>query len=192
MPTKTPVDKAEELLKPTLEAAYDPQSLIALAPIHTDQTIADIGCGPGWLSVPLGKYLYGGKLYAIDVQEGMLDILKARLDTFKMKNVEVVLSKESSIPLDDEIVDGAVMSGSLNEAARPKSLFKEAFRLMRKSAWLAVVEWLPPSSEEPPFGPPAKQRIPMEELIGMGEELGLTKARSRQIGQSHYVVIFKK
>ena len=192
MATKTPVDRAEELLKPALDAAYDPQSLIALVPIHTDQQVADIGCGPGWLSVPLGKYLYGGKLYAIDVQEGMLEILKQRTETFQMKNVETVLSKESSVPLDDEIVDGAVMSGSLNEATRPKSLFKEAVRLMRKSAWLAVVEWLPSTNDEPEFGPPAKQRIPMEEVVAMGEELGLTKARSRQIGQSHYVVVFKK
>lgn len=192
MPTKTPVDKADQLLNPALDAAYDPQSLIALVPIHTDQQVADIGCGPGWLSVPLGKYLYGGKLYAIDVQEGMLDILKSRTKKFSMKNVETVLSKESSIPLDDEIVDGAVMSGSLNEATRSKSLFKEAARLLRKSAWLAVVEWQSSPNGDPEFGPPAKQRITMEDVVKMGVDLGLSKVRSRQIGQSHYVVIFKK
>ena len=192
MPTKTPVEKAEQMLKPKLEEAYDPQSLIALVPIHTDQDVADVGSGPGWLSMPLAKYLYGGKLYAIDVQEGMLKKVAEQAATFKLKNVEIVPSKESAIPLEDAIVDGLVISDTLNEATRAKSLLKECARLLRKSGWLAVIEWLPATSETPEFGPPASQRIAVETVLEMGAELGLSKIRSRQIGSSHYVVVFKK
>ena len=190
MPTKTPVDNAEQLLKPKLDESYDPQSLIALVPIHTDQTVADVGSGPGWLSIPLAKYLYGGKLYAVDIQEGMLEKVAERAAQFRMYNLETVLSKESTIPLDDEILDGLVLSGTLNEATRAKSLFKECARLLKPSGWLAVVEWLPDGKED--FGPPAKQRLEMEQVAEMGTELGLTRSRSRQIGPAHYVVIFKK
>lgn len=191
MPTKTPVAKAENLIKPKLEESYDPQSLIALVPIHTDQTVADVGSGPGWLSIPLAKYLYGGKLYAVDIQEGMLEKLAERAASFRMYNIETVLSKESTIPLDDGILDGLVLSGTLNEATRAKSLFKECARLLKPQGWLAVVEWLP-ADTDPDFGPPAKQRLTMEAVAEMGIELGLTRARSRQIGPAHFVVIFKK
>jgi ubiquinone/menaquinone biosynthesis C-methylase UbiE len=192
MPTKTPVENAEQMLKPKLDEAYDPQSLIALVPIHTDQDVADVGSGPGWLSIPLAKYLYGGKLYAVDIQEGMLEKVAQRAATYKLKNVEIVPSKESAIPLEDAIVDGLVLSDTLNEATRAKSLLKECARLLRKSGWLAVIEWLPVSGDEPEFGPPAKQRIGVEDVLAMGAELGLSKIRSRQIGASHYVVVFKK
>lgn len=191
MPTKTPVANAELLLKPRLDESYDPQSLIALVPIHTDQTVADVGSGPGWLSIPLGKYLYGGKLYAVDVQEGMLEKLAERAAGYRMYNIETVLSKESSIPLDDEILDGLVLSGTLNEATRAKALFKECARLLKPRGWLAVVEWLPSVTEQD-FGPPIKQRLSMESVVEMGTELGLTRSRSRQIGAAHFVVIFKK
>ncbi len=191
MPTKTPVAKADLLIKPKLNESYDPQSLIALVPIHTDQTVADVGSGPGWLSIPLGKYLYGGKLYAVDVQEGMLEKVAERAAEFRMYNVETVLSKESSIPLDDGILDGLVLSSTLNEASRAKSLFKECARLLKPSGWLAVVEWLPSSGDQD-FGPPAKQRLSMESVIEMGVGLGLSKIRSRDIGPAHFVVIFKK
>lgn len=191
MPTKTPVTKAEQLIKPRLDESYDPQSLIALIPIHTDQTVADIGSGPGWLSIPLAKYLYGGKLYAVDIQEGMLEKLAERAAAFRMYNVETVLSKESSIPLDDEILDGLVLSSTLNEATRAKSLFKESARLLRKRGWLAVVEWLP-TAEDHEIGAPAKQRLSMETVSEMGVDLGLTKVRGRQIGNAHFVVLFKK
>ncbi len=191
MPTKTPVAKAEELIKPKLEESYDPQSLIALVPIHTDQTVADVGSGPGWLSIPLAKYLYGGKLYAVDIQEGMLEKLAERAANFRMYNVETVLSKESTIPLDDEILDGLVLSGTLNEATRAKSLFKECTRLVKSQGWIAVVEWLPSNGDQD-FGPPEKQRLSMESVVEMGTELGLNRVRSRQIGPAHFVVIFKK
>jgi ubiquinone/menaquinone biosynthesis C-methylase UbiE len=191
MPTKTPVDRAEELIRPRLEESYDPQSLIALVPIHTDQDVADIGAGPGWLSLPLAKYLYGGHLYAIDIQEGMLEKLAERARRVNLNNIKTVVSKESTIPLDDAIVNGVVMSDTLNEATRPKSLFKEAVRLLRKSGWLAVVEWAPVEGEVH-FGPPAKQRLPIDQVLEMGAEHGLTRIRSRQIGLSHYVVVFRK
>jgi ubiquinone/menaquinone biosynthesis C-methylase UbiE len=179
------------MIKPRLEESYDPQSLIALVPIHTDQDVADIGAGPGWLSLPLAKYLYGGHLYAIDIQEGMLEKLAERARRVHVSNIKIVLSKESAIPLDDAIVNGVVMSDTLNEATRPKSLFKEAARLLRKGGWMAVVEWMPVEGD-PQFGPPAKQRVPIEQVLEMGVEHGLTRIRSRQIGLSHYVVVFKK
>ncbi len=191
MPTKTPVAKAEELIKPRLDESYDPQSLIALVPIHTDQTVADVGSGPGWLSIPLAKYLYGGKLYAVDIQEGMLEKLAERAANFRMYNVETVLSKESTIPLEDGILDGLVLSGTLNEATRAKSLFKECVRLVKSQGWIAVEEWLP-SNDDQDFGPPEKQRLSMDAVVEMGTDLGLARVRSRQIGPAHFVVIFKK
>lgn len=191
MPTKTPVARADELIRPKLEESYDPQSLIALVPIMNDQKVADVGSGPGWLSIPLAKYLYGGKLYAVDIQEGMLEKVAERAAQYRMHNVETVLSKESTIPLDDGAVDGLVLSGTLNEATRAKSLFKECARILRPSGWLAVVEWLP-IEQDSEFGPPAKQRIPMTEVVEMGTSLGLHRVRSRSIGPAHYVVVFKK
>ena len=191
MPTKTPVAKADELINPKLDESYDPQSLIALVPIHHNQVVADVGSGPGWLSIPLAKYLYSGKLYAVDVQEGMLEKVTERAAGFRMYNLETVHSKESSVPLDDESLDGLVLSGTLNEATRAKSLLKDCARMLKSSGWMAVVEWLHASGDDA-AGPPAKQRIAMDDIAEMGVELELPKVRSRQIGAAHYVVIFKK
>ncbi len=191
MPTKTPVANAEKLLNPKLEEAYDPQSLIALAPIHTDQDVADVGSGPGWLSIPLAKYLYGGKLHAVDIQEGMLEKVAERAAQYRLYNIETVLSKESTIPLENESLDGLVLSGTLNEATRAKSLFKECARLLKPAGWLAVVEWNPEDGDAD-FGPPAKQRISMDSVDEMGADLGLKRIRGRGLGPAHYVVIFKK
>ncbi|MCH7641999.1 MAG: methyltransferase domain-containing protein, partial [Chloroflexi bacterium] len=97
MPTKFPVERADILLSRSNPGVVDPNLLIAELPLRPFQIVADIGSGPGYFSIPLGKYLYDGKVYAVDVQQGMLDIVEKEAKAVHVNNVETVLSKETKI-----------------------------------------------------------------------------------------------
>ncbi|MDG0867547.1 class I SAM-dependent methyltransferase [Candidatus Lucifugimonas marina] len=191
MPTKTSVDKVEALLNPTLEETYDPQSMIALVPIHNDQKVADIGSGPGWLSIPLAKYVYAGTCYAIDVQEEMLKHVKEQGEAAKLGNIETLVSKENSIPLDDESLDGVALSDVLHETSKPKTLIKEAARLLKKSGWISIVEWLPVEGKAK-VGPAASKRVVQQEMREAVEALGFTTLTSRQLTPHRYIIVARK
>ena len=191
MPTKSSVDKVEALLHPTLEETYDPQSMIALVPIHNDHKVADIGSGPGWLSIPLAKYVYSGTCYAIDVQEEMLKHVTKQATAAKLKNVKTLVSQENKIPLDDESLDGVALSNVLNEATKPKSLIKEAARLLKKSGWISIVEWLPVEGK-PEVGPASSRRLVQQELRETVEALGFTTLTSRQLTPHRYIIVARK
>ena len=191
MPTKTSVSKVNALLHPTLEEMYDPQSLIALVPIHADHKVADIGSGPGWLSIPIAKYLYMGTCYAIDVQKDMLKHVEAQGKSAKLGNIETVVSQENSVPMDDESLDGVVFSNVLNEANRPKTLIKEGARLLKKSGWMSIVEWLPIKGK-PQVGPAASKRLAQENLRKAVEALGFTTLTSRQLTPHRYIIVARK
>ena len=191
MPSKTSVDKIEALLHPTLEETYDPQSMIALVPIHNDHKVADIGSGPGWLSIPLAKYVYSGTCYAIDIQEEMLKHVADQATGAKLKNVKTLVSQENKIPLDDESLDGVALSNVLNEAARPKTLIKEAARLLKKSGWMSIVEWLPVEGK-PEVGPASSKRLVQQELREAVEALGFTTLTSRQLTPHRYIIVARK
>ena len=191
MPSKTSVDKIEALLHPTLEETYDPQSMIALVPIHNDHKVADIGSGPGWLSIPLAKYVYSGTCYAIDVQEEMLKHVTKQATAAKLKNVKTLVSQENKIPLDDESLDGVALSNVLNEATKPKSLIKEAARLLKKSGWISIVEWLPVEGK-PEVGPASSRRLVQQELRETVEALGFTTLTSRQLTPHRYIIVARK
>ena len=191
MPSKTSVDKIEALLHPTLEETYDPQSMIALVPIHNDHKVADIGSGPGWLSIPLAKYVYSGTCYAVDVREEMLKyVLKQAIDA-KLKNVKTIISQQNKIPLDDESLDGVALSNVLNEATRPKTLIKEAARLLKKSGWISIVEWLPVEGK-PEVGPASSKRLVQQEMRETVEALGFTTLTSRQLTPHRYIIVARK
>ncbi len=191
MPTKTSLDRVESLLHPTLEETFDPQSMIALVPIHNEQKVADIGSGPGRLTIALAKYLYMGTCYAVDVQKEMLEHVVEQAEKAKLGNVETLVSKENNIPLDDESLDGIVFSDVLNEASRPKSLIKEGFRLLKKSGWMAIIEWLPLDGK-PKVGPAGSKRLAQQELRTATEALGLTTLTSRQLTHHHYIIVARK
>jgi ubiquinone/menaquinone biosynthesis C-methylase UbiE len=109
----------------------------------------------------------------------------------KLKNVKTLVSQENKIPLDDESLDGVALSNVLNEAARPKTLIKEAARLLKKSGWMSIVEWLPVEGK-PEVGPASSKRLVQQELREAVEALGFTTLTSRQLTPHRYIIVARK
>jgi len=167
----------------------DPLRLISLLPIMSHHWVADIGCGPGYFSVPFAKYLFDGKLFALDVQKKMLDATEKALKEARLTNTELMLSKETKIPIEDEVLDGAVASFVLQEASRPSVLLKEAKRCLKKSGWLIILEWHKREMDE---GPPLSQRISEGELRKMTDKLGFRFRALRNLNSSQYMMLVRK
>jgi len=181
----------QKLLNPKLEESYDPQALIALIPMQTDQIVADIGAGPGRLSIPLAKYLYGGQLHALDPNSKMLETLREQTERFRLHNVNLIETKLTSLPLDNYSVNGVLMSDVLSEGTHVKRIFKESARILKRGGWLAIVEWIF-MADTPRFGPPMSKRWKSEDILEIGSKNQLTRIRSRNLGLSHHVVVFRK
>ena len=167
----------------------DPSRLISLLPIMSHHWVADIGCGPGYFSIPFAKYLFDGKLFALDVQKEMLDATQKALKAARLTNTELILSKETKIPIEDEVLDGAITSFVLQEASRPSVQLKEAKRCLKKSGWLIILEWHKREMDE---GPPLSQRISEDELRKMTDKLGFRFRALRNLNSSQYMMLVRK
>ena len=189
MPTKFPVERADVLLSKSDPGAVDPHLLIAELPLRTDMTVADIGSGPGYFSVPLAKYLYDGMVHAIDVQQGMLDIVVKQAEAVRVNNIETVLSKETKIPLDDASIDIALLSNVLHETSSPTRLIRDVERIVKKGGWIVIMEW---KKEEMTAGPPLKERIALEDVEKLIDKINLPIKARRTIGKSRYLVLVEK
>ena len=74
--------------------------------IKPGMTIADIGAGVGYLTVRLAKRTGPtGKVYANDIQPGMLERLKKNLEANRLANVEAVLGTETDPRLPPSAID---------------------------------------------------------------------------------------
>ena len=62
---------AKFLLSSQREEELDPFTVMTFLPIEPHQHVADIGCGPGFFTIPFAKHLLNGKVYGLDIDEEM-------------------------------------------------------------------------------------------------------------------------
>ncbi len=179
----------EALLSKSRQELLDPQRIISLLPLRPYQVVGDIGCGPGFFAIALGKYLFDGKVYAIDVQKEMLDALKERLAEFRLGNVESVLSTEKKIPLDKDVLDGALIAFTLHETGNKDAFLKDVLSHIQTGGWTAILEW---HKKETDGGPPVEERLTKEEARDLAEKAGFTFVKHNDLNDRHYMMLFKK
>ena len=186
---KFPVARADELLASSRMEVLDPQTVFGYLPLRVYQEIADIGCGPGYFTIPLAKYAFDGKIHAIDIQQEMLDKAQAALDEARLTNGVMHLSKESKLPLDDDSIDGALLVNSLLEATKPSALLKEARRALRRGGWGAIIDW---RKEDMEIGPPTTARLSRDDAVVAAREAGFKIVSTYDMNQYEYVVLLSR
>lgn len=146
--------------------------LAALAPQRSDVWV-DIGCGPGYFTIPLASLVQ--KVYALDISERMIERVKDKAGNLGITNIEPKLSQENVLPLDDESVDGAFLVFVVHELDDPDRFFPETARILRKGGRAFVVEF---PKENVSFGPPLRARVSKDQADSWASRAGLSPARS--------------
>ena len=74
--------------------------------IQQGMTIVDYGCGPGRYTVHYSR-LVGrqGKVYAVDIHEMAIDLVRRKMERFGLDNVEPVLAQGYDSGLPDHVAD---------------------------------------------------------------------------------------
>ena len=178
----------DRLLAPERYESTDPQRLLSMLPILVYHEVADIGCGPGFFTIPFAKYLFDGKVYALDVRQEMLDATQKQVKEVNLTNVELKLTDETTLALEDESVDGAFISLVLHGAESPSTILSEARRCLRKGGWLAALEFKRSAEHDPPEA----RRIDEADVRAMAEELGFRVETSHSLSERHYILIMRK
>ena len=104
-------------------------------------TILDIGCGPGVFSIEAAKLMEGtGKVIAVDMQEGMLEILRNKIKGQPYeKNIVLHKCTQESINLKEK-ADLVLMIYMVHEVPNKENLFNEITPLINKNGLLLIVE----------------------------------------------------
>ena len=189
MPHKFDPEHMDALVSRQRELDVDLYRIISRIPISTHDVVADLGCGPGFFAVPLGKIVFNGKVHALDIQQEMLDATQERLQRARLTNVETALAKENSIPLEDDSLDGVFAAFMVHEADDPKNLMGECFRTLKRGGWLALLEWQKREMDE---GPPLDDRIDQQDMRSLALKAGFRETPSHGLNDKHYMLVMYK
>ena len=175
--------RAEVLDSPDRARYLNPDIVLGKIGLNREMVFADLGCGTGYFAVSAAMRVK--KVYALDIQQEMLDILRGKIEKQKLTNIETILSGESSIPLPDCSVDVLFMANVFHELEDRESILKEVKRILARGGRMVIVDWKKVKMD---FGPPVEVRLAAEEVISACR--GFRLLERSDAGPYNYFLIF--
>ena len=124
-------------------------------PVEEDSVVADIGAGTGFFTFPVAERVPSGRVYAVDIQQEMLDIMASRA-AGTVDNVSTVLGTVTDINVPDASVDLILLVDAYHEFSHPREMGRSMFRALKPGGRVALVEY---RAEDP--------RVPIKPLHKM-------------------------
>ena len=139
---------------------------LILSKLHIDSAINDlveIGCGYGTFTIPSAKKIQG-KLFAFDIEEGMIEIVQQELRNRLINNVILqqrdILTQTTGLA--DNSVDYVMLFNILHHES-PNELLNEAYRILKQYGKLGILHWR--SDIETPRGPDLSIRPTPDQIL---------------------------
>jgi len=106
--------------------------------------IVEIGPGKGSYTKALARnILPDGKVYAIDIQDSVINRLKKRIEKENIKNIIPKIDDAYNLSFEDQSVDRVLMIACLPEIPDPIKALKEIRRVLKSDGLLSLSEILP-------------------------------------------------
>lgn len=183
-----PAEQWARLLSDERRALLDPDRFLARLGIRAGATVADLGAGPGFFTLPLARCVgESGRVFAVDVSPDMIEVLRQRLaDHGGMPQVVAAVSTERELPVPDHAVELALLAFVLHEIADPDTFLAGVRRVLAPGGRLVVLEWVP---QEESIGPPLHERLPVAESERILGHAGFEVVERGEANASNYFLI---
>jgi len=131
-------DRAADLKRRVIETLH----------LGPGDTAADVGCGDGFYTIPLARFLGPtGKVYAEDISDVELNKLKQHLSQEGLKNVEVIKGAEDDPKLPKDGVDAALIVNAYHEMTAHEVMLRHTLAALKPRGTFVLMEGIWDSRE---------------------------------------------
>jgi ubiquinone/menaquinone biosynthesis C-methylase UbiE len=129
------------LESPNRIAGQKVDEVLARLQLHPGMVVADIGAGSGLFSRPMVKAIAPtGLIYAVDIQQDLLDYIDQRDRQEHISNVKTILGEFNDPKLPAHNVDLALINDVLHHIQNRAAYLKALAAYMKPSGRVAIVE----------------------------------------------------
>jgi ubiquinone/menaquinone biosynthesis C-methylase UbiE len=116
----------------------NPQRLLKAAGLKPGQKVLEVGCGPGFFTIPAAKIVgKEGFIYAVDVHPLAIERVKEKIEKEGIKNVKPILANASDTGLPDRSIDLAFLFGLRYIAGGLGNVIAEIQRILKPGGVLS-------------------------------------------------------
>jgi ubiquinone/menaquinone biosynthesis C-methylase UbiE len=128
--------------RPEREREEEPTRLMEALKLQPGDAVADIGAGTGYFTFRLSKQVGPkGKVYAVEIQKEMLDIIDRRMKERDVKNIDLVLGTESDPKLPANSLDMILLVDVYHEFEYPYEMTQVMVAALKPGGRLVFVEY---------------------------------------------------
>ena len=119
---------------------HNPQKILRPY-ISEGMTVLDLGCGPGYFTLDIARMVgASGKVIAADLQAGMLEKLRAKIErTRTVRNIVFHQCTENTMGV-KESVDFILMFYVFHEITHPSELLREMLEILKPGGKALIAE----------------------------------------------------
>lgn len=129
-------DGWEDQLRPVHE------TLLAMMDAKQGDRVFEAACGSGIVTMRVAKTIgTTGRILATDISEGMLDVLRSRLDVGTYPNIELARMSAEHLEIPDGGFDCSICALGLMYSPEPELAIKELARVTRPGGTVVVSVW---------------------------------------------------
>ena len=143
-------DWIDRLERPDRLAGLKIEEVVERLALKPGMVVADIGAGSGVFIGPFSKAVgASGKVYAVDIEQGLLDHINERAREERLSNVRTVLGKfeDPSIPAKD--VDMAFIHDVLHHIEKREAYLKALATYIKPGGMLTIIDMDPGDPNTP-------------------------------------------
>jgi ubiquinone/menaquinone biosynthesis C-methylase UbiE len=116
--------------------------LVQLLPLRAGDVAADIGAGTGYMSWRMAEIIgQKGRVYCVDIQQEMLDMLSKNMNGRHMTNFQAILGTDTDARLPANSVDLVLMVDVYHEFDHPYEMMQSITRALKPGGRIAWVEF---------------------------------------------------
>ncbi|WP_123538228.1 class I SAM-dependent methyltransferase [Halosimplex salinum] len=167
--------------------------------VEPGETLAEIGCGNGYFALPAARIVEPAPVYALDIDEALLEEFTELADQQGIENVTAVDGDARQLSeLLPEPVDVVLMANTFHGIDETGPFVRQAFESLRPGGRFVVVNWADAPRETTriggdPRGPPTELRLSPEETTeAVLDAAAFSVQAVVDLPPYHYGVVFER
>ena len=170
---------------------FEAQDILKQVKLKPGITVADLGSGSGFFTIPLAKEVgKDGLVYALDLVAESLEIIEEKAKNEKLFNIKTLVCdlEREKIKIKDKACDLALLVNVLYLIENKDPVIKEINRILKPKGQAIFIEWEP----EKMLFKTEIYPVSKNDLQKIIEKNGFKKIKEFSPSQFHYGLIYEK
>lgn len=171
------------------EREEQPERAIASLNLQPTDIVADIGAGTGYFSFRISPLVDQGRVFAVDIQPEMIEILTALKQEYGIDNVEPVLGSSTDPHLPSVSIDLALMVDAYHEFDAPREMMQGIVTALKPGGRVVLLEY---RGENPLIPIKGLHKMTQAQVKREMGALGLSWEETKDVLPQQHLMVFRK